>query len=101
MDPTMINILDVINFAIPAWRENVIGPELREEIVDTIGKVMLMLKLKDDTIPVEPISRKEALITSKTLVNFVVQFEKATPELLDAIKKVRDKLQVDLNLKKK
>ena len=45
--------------------------------------------------------RKKTLITSRTLVNFVIQFEKATPELLDAIRKVRDKLQVDLNLKKK
>uniref|UniRef100_A0A0V0GFE3 Putative ovule protein n=1 Tax=Solanum chacoense TaxID=4108 RepID=A0A0V0GFE3_SOLCH len=50
----------------------------------------------DDTIPLKPITRKETL-PSRTLHNFMVQLEKTTRKLLDAIRKVRDKLQLDLN----
>ena len=54
-----------------------------------------------DTVPLEPITRKEALIVSRTLHNFLVQFENTTLEILDAIRKVRDELYLDLNFKKK
>ena len=72
-----------------------------EEIVDTIEKSNVDDEVEDDTIPLEPVTRKETLIASRTLHNFMVQFEKTTPELLDAIRKVRDELQLDLNFKKK
>ncbi|XP_049357088.1 CENP-B homolog protein 2-like [Solanum verrucosum] len=164
-DPVKINVLDSINFAIPAWTTNVqqetIAKKFRhckiclgdaisenlneptcknaiheldvmitdlayhnkmdvnnlldylgesdtcsevqnlEEIVDTIGKNNVDDEVKDDTITLEQVTRKEALIASRTLHNFMIQFEKTTPELLDAIRKVRDELQQDLNLKKK
>ena len=58
------------------------------------------MTLKMITIPLEQVTRKETLITSRTLHNFMVQFEKTTPDLLDAIRKVRDELQLDLNLAK-
>nr|AAT38752.1 hypothetical protein SDM1_42t00003 [Solanum demissum] len=72
-----------------------------EEIVDTIGKCNVDDEVEDDTIPLEPITRMKTLIASRTLHNFMVQFEKTTPELLDAIRKVTDELQLDLNYKKK
>lgn len=40
-------------------------------------------------------------MASNTLHNFMIQYKNTTPELLDAIKKVRDKLQMDLNFKEK
>ncbi|CAK8576521.1 unnamed protein product [Lathyrus sativus] len=42
---------------------------------------------------------KEALMTSNPLHNFMIQYKNTTPELLDAIRKVRDELQIDLNFK--
>ena len=56
---------------------------------------------EDDFIPLKPITRKEVIISSTTLHNFLLQFEKAIPELLNAVKKVRDEIHLDLNFKKK
>ena len=72
-----------------------------EVIVDTIGKDNVDDEVEDDTIPLEPVTRKEALIAFRTLQYFMVQFETTTPELLNAIRKVRDELQLDLNFNKK
>ncbi|KAH1213615.1 hypothetical protein GmHk_14G041542 [Glycine max] len=38
---------------------------------------------------------------TNTLHNFRIQYKNITPELLDAIRKVRDELQIDLNFKGK
>ncbi|CAJ2662948.1 unnamed protein product [Trifolium pratense] len=46
-------------------------------------------------------TRKEALMASNTLHNFMIQYKNTTPQLLDAIRKVRDELQTDLNFKGK
>ena len=56
---------------------------------------------EDDTVSLEPVTRKEALMASNTLHNFMIRYKKTTPELLDAIRKVRDELQIDLNFKGK
>ncbi|KAH1209676.1 CENP-B 2 [Glycine max] len=56
---------------------------------------------KDDTVPLEHVTRKEALMASNTLHNFMIQYKNTTPELLDAIRKARDELQIDLNFKGK
>ena len=69
--------------------------------MDTIGKRNFDDEVEDDTIPLEPVTRKEALIASRTLHNFIVQLEKTTPKLLNAIRKVRDEFQLDLNFNKK
>ena len=71
-----------------------------EEIVATILENNVDDEVEYDTIPLEPVTRKEALIASETLHNFLVRFENITPEILDAIRKVRDELQLDLNFKK-
>ena len=76
------------------------GSELRRNY-GYIGKNNVDDKVEDDTIPLEPVTRKETLIASRTLHNFMVQFKKTTSELLDAIREVRDELQLDLDFKKK
>ena len=48
-------------------------------------------EFKDDTIPLELVPHKEIHITSKTLHNFMVQFENKT---------LKDELQLDLIFKK-
>ena len=55
---------------------------------------------KDDTVSLEPITRKEAIMASNTLHNFMIQYKNTTPELFNAIRKVRDELQIDLNFKR-
>ncbi|CAK8534730.1 unnamed protein product [Lathyrus sativus] len=62
---------------------------------------MQRMTAKMITVSLEPVTQKEALMVSKTLHNFMIQYKNTTPELLDAIRKVRDELQVDLNFKGK
>jgi len=58
-------------------------------------------KVEDNTIPLKLVTHKETF-ASRTLHNFMVQLEKTTPKLLDAIiRKVRDELQLVLNFNKK
>ena len=72
-----------------------------EEIVDTIIENNAEDEAEDDTVSMEVVTRKEALLASKTLQNFMLQFQNVVLELLDAIRKIRDELQQDLNFKKK
>ena len=57
-------------------------------------------KVEDYRIPLELVTRKETFITSRILLSFMKQFEKTTPKLLDALRKVRDVFQLDLTLTK-
>ena len=56
---------------------------------------------EDDTISVEVVTRKRTLLVSITLQNFMLQFQNATPKLLDPIRKIKDELQQNLNFKRK
>ncbi|KAL2240143.1 UNVERIFIED_CONTAM: hypothetical protein Sindi_0655500 [Sesamum indicum] len=58
-----------------------------EEIVDNIIEDPINDEAEDDSIPLEPITRKEAFsaTTTTTLHNFLLQLENLTWELLDAI----------------
>ena len=49
-------------------------------------------EVEDDIVLLEPVTHKKALIASRTLHNFLVQFENTAPEILNAIRKVRDEL---------
>ena len=64
---------------------------------------MMMMKLKKRyiTVPLEVVTRHESIIASRTLHKFLMQIEKTTPEIFDAIRKIRDELQRDSNFKKK
>lgn len=68
--------------------------QILEEIVDIIGKNNVIDEFQDVTIPLESVTRKKTLIMFKTLHKFMVQFEKTTPELVHAIRKIRDALQL-------
>ena len=60
-----------------------------EEIVDTIENSDVDDEVEDDIVPLEPDTRKETLIASRTLHNFMVQFEKTTIKLFGAITKLK------------
>ncbi|KAH1194248.1 ARS-binding protein 1 [Glycine max] len=72
-----------------------------EDIVSTIIENNVEDDDEDDTVSLEPVTRKKALMASNTLHNFMIQYKNTTPELLDAIRKVRYELQIDLNFKGK
>ncbi|CAN1148878.1 hypothetical protein LINPERPRIM_LOCUS38363 [Linum perenne] len=55
----------------------------------------------DDSTPLEPVPRKEALKAASILQNYLLQLKKTTPEILSALRKVHDELLLDLNFKKK
>ena len=50
----------------------------------------------DDTQPLVSVSCKETLKALTTLQNFLLQYEKATPELLGALRTIKDEIQLDL-----
>jgi len=59
-------------------------------------------EVEDDiALPLEPITRKEAIITSRTLHNFWMRFDKTTPEIFNAVRKIRDELQKECKFKNK
>ncbi|XP_074325951.1 CENP-B homolog protein 2-like [Apium graveolens] len=96
------NKMDVNNFLdYPGENESCSEVQSIEEIANTILENSVEDDLEDDTTPLEPVTRKEALKASKMLNNFLMQHESTTPELLDAIRKIRDEFHVDLNYMKK
>lgn len=56
---------------------------------------------EDDSIALEPVTLKEALQASTTLHNFLLQYEKTTPQLLGAVRRFKDEINIDLKFKKK
>ncbi|CAI8600091.1 unnamed protein product [Vicia faba] len=94
-----IYIDNLINY--PGENEACSKIQSLEDIVDTIIENNAEDDDEDDTVSLEPVTRKEALMASNTLHNFMIQDKNITPELLDAIKKVRDELQIDSNFKEK
>ncbi|XP_024642354.1 tigger transposable element-derived protein 6-like [Medicago truncatula] len=74
--------------------ENEACSEVRslEDIVRTIIENNAEDDDEDDTVSLEPVTRKEAFMASNTLHNFMIQYKNTTPQLLDAIRKVRDEL---------
>ena len=70
-----------------------------EQIVDTIEKAMLMMKLKMILYLWNQLRVRKHLL--HLFHNFMVHFKNTTSELFDAMRKVRDKLQLDLIFKKK
>ena len=58
------------------------------------------VKAGDDTQPLVSVSCKKVLKASTTLQNFLLQYEKVTPELLGSLRTIKDAIQLDLKLKK-
>ncbi|KAH1232856.1 ARS-binding protein 1 [Glycine max] len=94
-----MNIDNLMNY--PGENEACSEVQSLEDIVGTIIENNAEDDGEDDTVSLEPVTQKEALMASNTLRNFMIQFKNTTPKLLDAIRKVRDELQIDLNFKGK
>lgn len=60
--------------------KNVIGNDKENEV-------------EDNSFVLEPVLRKDALKTTITLHNFLLQYENTTPKLLNALRKVKDEVQ--------
>ena len=58
-------------------------------------------EVDDDSVPLEPITRKEALQAATTLHNFLLQYENTAPQLLSALRRFKDELNIDLKFTKK
>ena len=72
-----------------------------KEIIKNIMENDKEDEIEDDSSVLKPVSRKDALKATITLHNFLLQYENTTPELLNALKKVRDETQGDINFKRK
>ncbi|KAJ0040826.1 hypothetical protein Pint_27542 [Pistacia integerrima] len=92
-----------VNYLLDYPSENHASSEVSslEEIVANIIKNLAIDKVKDDTIDLDSITRKEVLKALTTLYKYLLQFENSTPKLLDAIRKIRVEIQQDLDFKKK
>ena len=58
-------------------------------------------EVDDDSVPLEPVTRKEALQAATTLHNFLLQYENTMPQLLSAMMRFKDELNIDLKFTKK
>nr|KAJ0224132.1 hypothetical protein LSAT_V11C200075370 [Lactuca sativa] len=54
----------------------------------------------DDSVPLEPVTRKKPLQAATTLHNFLLQYANTVSQLLSTIGKFKDKLNIDLKLTK-
>ncbi|KAL0347656.1 UNVERIFIED_CONTAM: hypothetical protein Scaly_1781600 [Sesamum calycinum] len=70
-----------------------------DEIVADIIEDPTNDEAEDDSIPLEPVTRKEALSATTTLHNFLLQLENSTPKLLAAIKKLISELGDAISLR--
>ena len=94
-----MNIDNLMNY--PGENEVCLEVQSLKDIVGTIIENNAEDDGEDDTMSLEPVTRKKTLMTSNTLYNFMIQYKNTTTELLDVIRKVRDELKIDLNFKGK
>lgn len=73
---------------------------IEEIVADTIQNPVDD-EVEDDSIALEPVTRKEALQAATTLHNFLLQYEKTMPQLLSAMRRFKDELNIDLKFNKK
>ncbi|GJS50642.1 hypothetical protein Tco_0624004 [Tanacetum coccineum] len=55
----------------------------------------------DESSTMEPPSRNEAIKAAITLNNFLLSYEKTTPEVLTMLRKIRDEIQGEIDFNKK
>ncbi|KAH1189473.1 ARS-binding protein 1 [Glycine max] len=78
-----MDINNLMNY--PGENETCSEVQSLEDIVGTVIENNAEDDDEDDTVSLEPVTRKEALMASNTLHNFMIQYKNITPELLDAI----------------
>ena len=58
-------------------------------------------KVEDDSIALEPVTQREALQAATTLQKFLLQYEKTMPQVLCAVWRFKDEINIDLKFNKK
>ncbi|GJX36853.1 hypothetical protein Tco_0248410, partial [Tanacetum coccineum] len=84
--------------------ENVVAQLLTdEEIIESVIGINKddIDEEDDESSTMEPPSRNEAIKAAITLNNFLLSYEKTTPEVLTMLRKIRDEIQGEIDLKKK
>ncbi|KAM3307460.1 hypothetical protein P3S67_009203 [Capsicum chacoense] len=94
-----MNAEDVLNYP----GENDMSFELPtdEQIIESVMETHKEDEVEDDSVELEQVSRKDALKATITLHHFLLQYEKTTPDIINAVRRVRDEIQGDIDFKKK
>ncbi|GKD58313.1 hypothetical protein Tco_1295822 [Tanacetum coccineum] len=80
--------------------ENVVAQLLTdEEIIESV--IGINKDDIDESSTMEPPSRNEAIKAAITLNNFLLSYEKTTPEVLTMLRKIRDEIQGEIDFNKK
>ena len=58
-------------------------------------------KVEDDSAKLEQVSHKDALKVTITLHHFLLQYENTTTHIFNIVRRVRDDIEGDIDLKKK
>lgn len=84
--------------------ENVVAQLLTdEEIIESIIGINKddIDEEDDESSTMEPPSRNETIKAAITLNNFLLSYEKTTPEVLTMLRKIRDEIQWEIDFNKK
>ncbi|GKD65348.1 hypothetical protein Tco_1307456 [Tanacetum coccineum] len=114
-NPAKINVLDAMNLAISAWTMDVSANTIAncfrhfaqlltdEEIIESVIGINKddIDEEDDESSTMEPPSRNEAIKAAITLNNFLLSYEKTTPEVLTMLRKIRDEIQGEIDFNKK
>ncbi|GJY66187.1 hypothetical protein Tco_0468425 [Tanacetum coccineum] len=95
----------VRNSKVYKWlEENVVAQLLTdEEIIESVIGINKddIDEEDDESSTMEPPSRNEAIKAAITLNNFLLSYEKTTPEVLTMLRKIRDEIQGEIDFNKK
>ncbi|KAL4567236.1 hypothetical protein LXL04_022812 [Taraxacum kok-saghyz] len=80
--------------------ENVVAQLLTDQEIIRINKDDIDEE-DDESSTMEPPSRNEAIKAAITLNNFLLSYEKTTPEVLTMLRKIRDEIQGEIDFNKK
>ncbi|KAM3304556.1 hypothetical protein P3S67_011422 [Capsicum chacoense] len=94
-----MNAEDVLNY--PGENDTSFELSTDEQIIESVMETHKEDEVEDDSVELEQVSRKDALKATITLHHFLLQYEKTTPDILNAVRRIRDEIQGDIDFKKK
>ncbi|KAM3287572.1 hypothetical protein P3S67_021002 [Capsicum chacoense] len=94
-----MNAKDVLNY--PGENDTSFELPTDEQIIESVMETHKEDEVEDDSVELEQVSRKDALKATITLHHFLLQYKKTTPDILNAVRRVRDEIQGDIDFKKK
>lgn len=94
-----MNVKELLDY--PGENNECYGVQSVEEIVADTVQNPVDDEVDDDSVALEPVTRKEALQAATTIHNFLLQYENTVPQLLSAIGRLKDEFNIDMNLRKK